>query len=131
MIDLEAEEVEGVDDEVTKALKAAALEPSEAAEDPREPKAGARPYDPQEDAEQPPAPREPPLKPLSEAMFGPNPDAKLDGPTVKRLAGLAAEVIGDEWIEQIATWVKTNYHVEKMSDLPASAEVELMKWLDR
>ena len=131
VIDLEAEEVEGVDDEVTKALKAAALEPSEAAEDPREPKAGARPYDPQEDAEQPPAPREPPLKPLSEAMFGPNPDAKLDGPTVKRLAGLAAEVIGDEWIEQIATWVKTNYHVEKMSDLPASAEVELMKWLDR
>lgn len=127
VIDLEAEEVGEVDEEVMKALEKA----SEPAEDPRKPKEGARPYAESDAPEQPTAPKEPPLKPLSEAMFGPQHGGKIDAAAVRRLAALANQVIGEEWAQQVAVWVKTNYSVRGMSELPASAETELMKWLDR
>jgi hypothetical protein len=134
IIDVEGEVVEGVDDEVTKALEKAAKavsKPPAAAQDPREPKEGAVPYDPEEPPQTAPEPQEPPLKPIGEAMFGKDHGGKIDGAAVRRLAGLAKKVIGDEWVEQVADWVRVHYQVNGMAELPASAELELMKWLDR
>ena len=62
-------------------------------------------------------------------MFGANPDAKIDAAAVRRLATLAADKLGETWVEDVAQYVRKKYGVKGMAELPAAAEMDVMKYL--